>query len=129
MKFFLLFLVIFPASEIGLFLLSANWIGVLPTVLLIILTGFLGAALAKKQGIEVYYKVQRDLQYGKMPGAAILDGLCIFIGGMSCFCCPVFYRISSVYCSLPPATRGRFKPFISRKLKRMSEGRRINIIK
>lgn len=82
MKFFLLFLVIFPASEIGLFLLSANWIGVLPTVLLIILTGFLGAALAKKQGIEVYYKVQRDLQYGKMPGAAILDGLCMFIGGM-----------------------------------------------
>lgn len=47
MKFFLLFLVIFPASEIGLFLLSANWIGVLPTVLLIILTGFLGAARQK----------------------------------------------------------------------------------
>ena len=123
MKFFLLFLVIFPASEIGLFLLSANWIGVLPTVLLIILTGFLGAALAKKQGIEVYYKVQRDLQYGKMPGDAILDGLCIFIGGMLLLLPDCLSDIIGLL------LRSRFKPFISRKLKRMSEGRRINIIK
>ncbi|MCJ2147313.1 FxsA family protein [Bacillus sp. B19-2] len=128
MKFFLLFLVIFPASEIRLFLLSANWIGVLPTVLLIILTGFLGAALAKKQGIEVYYKVQRDLQYGKMPGDAILDGLCIFIGGMLLLL-PGFLSDIIGLLLLLPATRSRFKPFISRKLKRMSEGRRINIIK
>lgn len=97
MKFFLLFLVIFPASEIGLFLLSANWIGVLPTVLLIILTGFLGAALAKKQGIEVTTKFSAIFSMEKMPGDAILDGLCIFIGGMLLLL-PGFYRISSVYC-------------------------------
>ncbi|ASB87943.1 UPF0716 protein YtzA [Bacillus sonorensis] len=128
MKFFLLFLIIFPASEIGLFLLSANWIGVLPTVLLIILTGFLGAALAKKQGIEVYHKVQRDLQYGKMPGDAILDGLCIFFGGMLLLL-PGFLSDIIGLLLLIPASRNWLKPFLSRKLKKMSEGRRVKIIK
>ncbi|WP_145652395.1 FxsA family protein, partial [Bacillus paralicheniformis] len=79
-------------------------------------------------GIEVYYKVQRDLQYGKMPGDAILDGLCIFIGGMLLLL-PGFLSDIIGLLLLLPATRSRFKPFISRKLKRMSEGRRINIIK
>ncbi|MDA1477586.1 FxsA family protein [Bacillus changyiensis] len=128
MKLFLLVLVILPASEIGLFLLSANWIGILPTVLLIILTGFLGAVLAKKQGIEVYHKVQRDLQYGKMPGDAILDGLCIFIGGILLLL-PGFVSDLIGLLLLLPLSRNRLKPFLSRKLKRMSDRRRVKIIK
>ncbi|ATH92757.1 FxsA family protein [Bacillus glycinifermentans] len=128
MKFFLLFLIIFPACEIGLFLFSAKSIGVLPTVLLIILTGFLGAALAKKQGIEIYHKVQRDLQYGKMPGDAMLDGLCIFVGGMLLLL-PGFLSDMIGLLLLLPLTRNRLKPFLSRRLKKMSEGRRIKIIK
>ncbi|MDA7027200.1 membrane protein FxsA [Bacillus sp. CLL-7-23] len=128
MKLFLLVLVIFPASEIGLFLLSANWIGILPTVLLIILTGFLGAVLAKKQGIEVYHKVQRDLQYGKMPGDAILDGLCIFIGGILLLL-PGFVSDLIGLLLLLPLSRNRLKPFLSRKLKKMSDRRRVKIIK
>ncbi|NPC93709.1 membrane protein FxsA [Bacillus sp. WMMC1349] len=128
MKLFLLVLVIVPASEIGLFLLSANWIGILPTVLLIILTGFLGAVLAKKQGIEVYHKVQRDLQYGKMPGDAILDGLCIFIGGILLLL-PGFVSDLIGLLLLLPLSRNRLKPFLSRKLKRMSDRRRVKIIK
>ncbi|MCY8418741.1 FxsA family protein, partial [Bacillus spizizenii] len=82
MRFLFLLFILFPAIEIGIFLFSGKLIGILPTVLLMILTGIIGAAAAKKQGTEVYYKVQRDLQYGKMPGEAIADGLCIFIGGL-----------------------------------------------
>lgn len=37
-------------------------------MLLIVLTSALGAYFARKQGIEAFQKVQRDLQYGKMPG-------------------------------------------------------------
>lgn len=78
---FLLFIVC-PAIEIGLFLLAGKWLGVFPTVLLIILTGVLGALVAKRQGTDVYHRVMRDLQHGKMPGEALLDGICVFIGGL-----------------------------------------------
>lgn len=67
-KYFLLLLILFPAVEISLFLISSKIIGILPTMLLIVLTSALGAYFARKQGIEAFQKVQRDLQYGKMPG-------------------------------------------------------------
>lgn len=67
-KYFLLLLILFPAVEISLFLISSNIIGILPTMLFIVLTSALGAYFARKQGIEAFQKVQRDLQYGKMPG-------------------------------------------------------------
>lgn len=81
MRFLFLLFIVFPAIEIGIFLFLGKLIGILPTVLFMILTGIIGAAAAKTI-TEVYYKVQRDLQYGKMPGEAIADGLCIFIGGL-----------------------------------------------
>jgi len=55
-RFILLLLIVVPAIEIGIFLLFGKVIGVLPTVLLIIFTGFAGAYLAKKQGLETVKK-------------------------------------------------------------------------
>lgn len=83
MRFLFLLFILFPAIEIGIFLFSGKLIGILPTVLLMILTGIIGAAAAKKQGTEVYYKVQRDLQYGKMPGKRLLTA-CAFSLAVYC---------------------------------------------
>ncbi|WP_024573340.1 FxsA family protein, partial [Bacillus subtilis] len=105
MRFLFLLFIVFPAIEIGIFLFLGKLIGILPTVLFMILTGIIGAAAAKKQGTEVYYKVQRDLQYGKMPGEAIADGLCIFIGGLLLML-PGFLSDLAGACLLIPFTRG-----------------------
>ena len=79
-RFILLLLIVVPAIEIGIFLLFGKVIGVLPTVLLIIFTGFAGAYLAKKQGLETVKKARLDMQNGRLPGEAILDGICILPG-------------------------------------------------
>ncbi|MFH0346894.1 FxsA family protein [Bacillus sp. SW14] len=126
MRFLFLLFIVFPALEIGIFLFSGKLIGILPTVFLMILTGIIGAAAAKKQGTEVYYKVQRDLQYGQMPGEAIADGLCIFIGGLLLML-PGFLSDLAGACLLIPLTRSWCKPILFKWLKGMSKNKRIII--
>lgn len=125
MRLLFLLFIVFPAIEIGIFLFLGKLIGILPTVLFMILTGIIGAAAAKKQGTEVYYKVQRDLQYGKMPGEAIADGLCIFIGGLLLML-PGFLSDLAGACLLIPFTRGWCKPILFKWLRGMSKNKRID---
>jgi UPF0716 protein FxsA len=117
MRYMLLLLIIIPALEIGLLVLSGQAIGLVPTVLLIITTGILGAYLAKKQGIETIRKAQRDMQYGQMPGEAIMDGVCILVGGVVLLT-PGFITDALGFLLLLPATRRMFKPFFYRLFKR-----------
>ncbi|MCY9109619.1 membrane protein FxsA [Bacillus atrophaeus] len=126
MRFLFLFFIVCPAIEIGIFLLSGKLIGIFPTVLLMILTGAIGAIVAKKQGVEVYYRVQRELQYGKMPGEAILDGLCIFTGGLLLML-PGFLSDLAGACLLIPFTRSWCKPLLFKWLRGISKNKRIII--
>ncbi|MDX2364203.1 membrane protein FxsA [Bacillus altitudinis] len=127
-KYFLLLLILFPAVEISLFLISSNIIGILPTMLVIVLTSALGAYFARKQGIEAFQKVQRDLQYGKMPGATIVDGFCILIGGLLLLI-PGFLSDLIGAVLLIPMTRKRIKPIFERWLRNMSNRKRYTIIR
>jgi len=127
-KYFLLLLILFPAVEISLFLISSNIIGILPTMLVIVLTSALGAYFARKQGIEAFQKVQRDLQYGKMPGATIVDGFCILIGGLLLLI-PGFLSDLIGAVLLIPMTRKWIKPLFERWLRNMSNRKRYTIIR
>lgn len=123
MKYLFLLFIVCPAIEIGLFLLAGKLIGIFPTILLIILTGVLGALVAKRQGVDVYHRVQRDLQYGKMPGEALLDGMCVFIGGLLLMI-PGFLSDVLGACLLIPVIRNRFKPLMFKWLRGMSKNKR-----
>ncbi|PRR93496.1 MULTISPECIES: FxsA family protein [unclassified Bacillus (in: firmicutes)] len=127
-KYFLLLLILFPAVEISLFLISSKIIGILPTMLMIVLTSALGAYFARKQGIEAFQKVQRDLQYGKMPGAAMVDGFCILIGGLLLLI-PGFLSDIIGALLLIPMTRKQIKPLFERWLRNMSNRSRYTIIR
>ncbi|OMP27685.1 FxsA family protein [Bacillus sp. I-2] len=127
-KYFLLLLILFPVVEISLFLISSKIIGILPTMLLIVLTSALGAYFARKQGIEAFQKVQRDLQYGKMPGGAIVDGFCILIGGLLLLI-PGFLSDLIGALLLIPVTRKGIKPLFERWLRNMSNRNRYTIIR
>jgi UPF0716 protein FxsA len=127
-KYLLLLLILFPAVEISLFLISSKIIGILPTMLMIVLTSALGAYFARKQGIEAFQKVQRDLQYGKMPGIAIVDGFCILIGGLLLLI-PGFLSDIIGALLLIPMTRKQIKPLFERWLRNMSNRNRYTIIR
>ncbi|AMM98239.1 FxsA family protein [Bacillus sp. FSL W8-0645] len=127
-KYLLLLLILFPAVEISLFLISSKIIGILPTMLMIVLTSALGAYFARKQGIEAFQKVQRDLQYGKMPGVTIVDGFCILIGGLLLLI-PGFLSDIIGALLLIPMTRKQIKPLFERWLRNMSNRSRYTIIR
>jgi UPF0716 protein FxsA len=75
-----LFIVV-PIVELALLIQLGRWIGLWPTLGLIAVTGFLGAALASREGLRAWHDFQADLYQGRLPGRPILDGLSIFAGG------------------------------------------------
>ncbi|HLO10962.1 MAG TPA: FxsA family protein [Pseudoneobacillus sp.] len=111
MRYLFLLIIIVPAAEIGFLLLSSDVIGLWPTILLIILTGVIGSYLAKKQGLATFYQLQRQLQTGQLPGDALLDGVCILVGG-TFLLTPGFISDIFGFLLLFPPTRVFFKKLL-----------------
>jgi UPF0716 protein FxsA len=70
-----------PAFEIYLFIKVAATIGTLQTITMIILTGVLGAYLARREGFAVLRRLQSQLQAGHLPTDELVDGAMILVGG------------------------------------------------
>jgi UPF0716 protein FxsA len=111
MRYMMFFLIVVPALEIGLLILSGQTFGVPATILMIIATGVLGAFLAKKQGLQAIRNVQDQIRFGQLPGDAIVDGLCILVGGVVLLT-PGFITDATGFLLLLPQTRKVIKPFI-----------------
>lgn len=71
-----------PALEIYLFINVGSFIGGFNTIVIVILTGIVGAALAKSQGLSILNKIQRDLSKGLLPADQLIHGLLVFGGGL-----------------------------------------------
>ena len=76
----LLFVVV-PIVELMLLIELGQYIGLLPTLGLVMLTGVTGAWLARAEGLRVLVQFQRELASGQLPGQALLDGISVLIGG------------------------------------------------
>lgn len=85
MRIIFLALIIIPAIEIGIFVWVGGMIGPWWVVSLIVLSGILGVALAKKEGAQTWIKARKSTKKGQMPAAEIIDGICIFIGAVLLF--------------------------------------------
>jgi UPF0716 protein FxsA len=127
-KILLAFIIIVPALEIGLLILSGKTLGTIPTILLIISTGVLGAWLAKKQGLHAIQQVQYQIQRGQVPGEVIIDGLCILVGGVLLLT-PGFITDAIGFILLFAQTRRMVKPFILNLIRSMINRNTITIIR
>lgn len=128
MRYLVLLIILIPAADIGLLLFSGKTIGVFPTLSLIILTGVLGAYLAKSQGLETIRKAQEQLRYGQLPGDAVLDGICILVGG-TLLLTPGFLTDILGFLMLLPFTRRFFKWLLILSFRKRISGKNIKIIK
>ena len=64
----LLFLfIVIPLAELILLLQIGARIGPMPTLGLIVLTGLVGASLARQQGLSILRKIQSEMQSGRPP--------------------------------------------------------------
>lgn len=85
MRWLLLLLIIIPALEIGVFVKVGGLIGPWWVVILILLSAFFGVSLAKREGLEVWYKAKESMNRGQAPTEQIIDGICILIGAVFLF--------------------------------------------
>ena len=107
LKLFLAFTII-PIIEIYLLIEIGSMFGALTAVILVILTGFLGAFLARMQGLQTLYRIQESLREGRMPSGELLDALLIVIAGLVLLT-PGFLTDSAGFLLLIPATRNIIK--------------------
>ena len=114
LKLFLAFTII-PIIEIYLLIEIGSMFGALTAVTLVIVTGFLGAFLARMQGLQTLYRMQESLREGRMPSGELLDTLLIVIAGLVLLT-PGFLTDSAGFLLLIPATRNFIKYWLRRHI-------------
>lgn len=77
----LLAILCIPIAEIAVLIKAGQVIGVGWTIVLIVLSGMLGAALMRRQGLKVLAETQRKLDRGELPVGEMFDGLCVLMAG------------------------------------------------
>ena len=116
----LLLFTLVPLVELYLLIKIGGLIGALPTVLIVIGTGALGAFLARQQGFQVWRRIQTEMQMGHFPAEDMLDGLLIFAAGVVLITPGVLTDLTGLLI-LVPFTRRFIREWIREKLQRMME--------
>ena len=78
----LLFFIFIPIIELYLLIQLGSRIGFAPTLGLIVLTGILGASLARQQGLSTLARIQNELKNGRPPTDELIEGAMIVVGGI-----------------------------------------------
>ena len=124
-RLFLCFTLI-PVIELYLLIKVGTLIGGFNTVLIVIITGFAGAWLARMEGINTMLKVRTNLQQGIMPAEDLLDAVIILIAGLVLIT-PGLMTDAFGLMLLWPVTRNKFKRFLRKKFDELQAKGNINI--
>lgn len=100
-RLLLLFIVV-PVVELVLLIEIGQRIGTLATLALIIVTGALGAYLARRQGLGVLRRMREEMGTGRIPAAPIMDGIIILIAGAVLMTPGVLTDAFGFFCLIPP---------------------------
>lgn len=111
----LVFLVV-PLIELFLIVQVSQSLGVLETILLLIVVSVVGAWLVRREGLSVMRRVQDQLQAGKMPTDALIDGAMI-LGGGALMLTPGFLTDAIGVSLMLPPVRAIFRPFVAKAVR------------
>jgi UPF0716 protein FxsA len=113
-----LLFVIVPLVELYILIQIGQVVGLLPTLALVLLTGAAGAALARAEGLRVLWAFQAELAQGRLPQQALLDGICVLIGGAFLVTPGILTDLAGLGLLFPPTRR-----FVQRRVRRALERR------
>ena len=118
--------ILIPLIDLSLLLQIGGWIGVFPTIAIVILTGTLGAYLTRSQGFRIWRDINQQMQRGELPGNSMFDGLLVLIGGLTLLT-PGFLTDIFGFCCLIPFTRTAIRESIKQLLTRRHQMPRTDI--
>ena len=111
----LLFIIV-PMVELVLLTEIGSRIGLAPTLGIILLTGVIGAWLARREGTRAWKRVHENLEAGRVPARELVDGILIFAAGLL-LVTPGFLTDAAGFAMLTP----RVRDWLWRVLKRYFE--------
>jgi UPF0716 protein FxsA len=118
-KLILLFTVV-PLLELYLLLFIGSVIGFWPTVAIVLVTGVLGAWLAKSEGLRVLRKWQAAIAEGRVPEEGVLGGLLVLVGGVLLVTPGVLTDVAGLLLLFPPTRRlvaAQLKKSVEKKIR------------
>ncbi|EPX77628.1 FxsA family protein [Litoreibacter arenae] len=108
MWLFLLFVTI-PIVEIALFIQVGGWLGLWPTLAIVILTAILGTVLVRAQGIMALSQIRSNLQEFQDPTESLAHGAMILASGLLLLTPGFFTDAVGFALLVPPVRLGLFK--------------------
>ncbi|MEX2119146.1 MAG: FxsA family protein [Pirellulales bacterium] len=114
-RLLLLFTVV-PLVELALLLWLSDLTDWKLTVLVILATGLLGAALARRQGWRVWRRIQDELGQGRLPADSLQDGVLVMTAA-ALLVSPGLLTDLAGFLLLVPPVRGLVKRQFARRLK------------
>lgn len=124
LKIFLAFTII-PAIELYILIKIGGIVGALNTLLIIIITGLVGAYLARLQGLYTLAKIQANVQQGIIPAEELIDALIILVAGVVLLT-PGFLTDLTGLLLLIPQIRFFFKRWLRKKFDQWTQGQTIH---
>lgn len=116
-KYLLLAFTVVPFIELYLLLAIGREVGFWPTVGGVLLTGLIGAWLAKKEGVRVLRRWQESLAQGRMPEEGLMGGVLVLVGGVLLVSPGVLTDVVGLFLLFPP-TRKLVAAVVLRRLER-----------
>jgi UPF0716 protein FxsA len=112
-----------PLIELVLLIEIGQRIGTTYTIGIIIVTGVLGATLARQQGLSVIGQLQRETAEGRMPAVPLVDGVLVLIAAIVLLT-PGLLTDAVGFALLVPAVRRWLRGKVLQRLQRaVAEGR------
>ncbi len=96
--------VVVPLVEIGLFIQVGGWIGLWPTLLIVVLTALLGTYLVRSQGIMAMNNLRGSLSRLDDPSEPLAHGAMILVAG-ALLLTPGFFTDAVGFSLLAPPIR------------------------
>lgn len=115
----LLLFTIVPICELIILLWLGHALGALPTLLIILTTGAIGAFLARRQGAVAWTRVRETLARGELPAGEMLDAVMILVAGALLITPGVLTDITGFLLLLPAgraALRRRLVAYFKRRI-------------
>ncbi|MFQ5538010.1 MAG: FxsA family protein [Gemmatimonadota bacterium] len=113
-----LFFVFVPLLELILLIRIGEWVGLWPTLGLVVFTGVVGAALARAEGLRVLWAFQEELSRGRLPTQALQDGVAVLVGGAFLLTPGILTDLAGFFLLFPPS-----RHWLQRRIRRNLERR------
>lgn len=104
-----------PVVELALLIKMHDLVGLGPTVLLVLTTGIVGAALVRRQGIAILFNIQREMAEGHLPAPQMIDGIMVLLAG-ALLVTPGLITDSVGFALLFPSLRKWLRGWLRKKL-------------